>query len=129
MCAIACRFSRLQDQQNFPMGAEGAGIVVACGSNVAGSLQPGQHVACNSASFAEYAAVPARLCQPVRTANAEAAAMALSGVFGCAVMRYTAGVKRGSRVLITAGAGAHLRLQASRDASVACAFQVALHVC
>ena len=88
------------------MGAEGAGIIVACGSSVQGTLPPGQAVACNSASFAEHAVVPAKLCQPVQTANAETAAMSLSGVFGCAVMRFTAGVRPGTHVLITAGAGA-----------------------
>ena len=95
----------MQDQKDFPMGAEGAGVVMACGTNVTG-LEPGQGVACNSASFAEHAVVPARLCTPVPDVTHETAAMALSGVFACGVINGKARVQPGMRVLITAGAGA-----------------------
>jgi NADPH:quinone reductase len=94
----------LQGQEDFIMGAEGAGVVLACGPDIS-SLEPGQAVACNSASFAEHAIVSARMCHAVPKASAEAAAMVLSGVFACGVITVTGGVTQGTNVLITAGAG------------------------
>ena len=100
-----CRFERLQGQQDFPLGAEGAGVIAALGPGV-DSLQVGQPVACLSATFTEHAVVSAAACYSVQEASAAAAAMVLSGIFACGVIVGTGGVKTGTRVLIPAGAGA-----------------------
>lgn len=113
----ARRFARLRDVQDFPLGAEGAGVVLACGADVT-SVQPGQAVACSSATFSEHTVLQSRQCYPVDAATAEVAATALSGVFACAVMCETGQVQKGTRVLITAAAGAHLQLCQSLCVSI-----------
>ena len=72
-----CRFKDLGTQQDFPLGAEGAGVVIAHADDVT-NLPVGQPVACNSATFTEHAIVSARLCYPAPDASAEAAAVVLS---------------------------------------------------
>ena len=91
-------------------------MVLACGAAVT-HLQPGQAVACNSATFSEHAVLASRQCYPVEAATAATAATALSGMFACAVMYGTAQVKQGTRVLITAAAGAQLRAAPAAAAS------------
>jgi NADPH:quinone reductase-like Zn-dependent oxidoreductase len=109
-CQVEYRFKKLEGEENFPLGAEGAGVVLAHAADVVG-LPPGQPVACNSATFSEHAIVAARLCYPIHAASAAAAAVTLSGVFASVAINETGQVKPGQRVLITAGAGAAFFLQ------------------
>ncbi|KAG2427481.1 hypothetical protein HXX76_012414 [Chlamydomonas incerta] len=122
-------FSGNQGLQGFPLGAEGAGRVVALGPGVKG-LQVGQLVALNgAAAFAEYATARSSLVVPVPLAPAavagapaaaavpaagngakgigpaEAAALVLSGVTACVALEATARIRAGEVVVVTAAAG------------------------
>jgi NADPH:quinone reductase-like Zn-dependent oxidoreductase len=72
---------------NFPLGAEGAGVVVALGPSAVSGLAVGQAVAVNgAAAFAEYVVAKARLVTPVDEAGPEAVALVLSGVTACVAL-------------------------------------------
>lgn len=105
------RFSKHRDDKNFPLGAEGSGVVLKCGPGV-NNVTPGQHVACNSATFSEHAVVWSHMCYPVPEATAATTALTLSGVFACVAMDLAGDVSSDSRVLITAGAGKALSFKA-----------------
>lgn len=79
------------------------------------NVAPGQHVACNSATFSEHAVVQSRMCVPVPKATAATTALVLSGVFACVAMDEAGAVSADSRVLITAGAGDALDLDTESE--------------
>ncbi|KAI8471362.1 MAG: NAD(P)-binding protein [Monoraphidium minutum] len=98
-------FAPNRDKQGFPLGAEGAGVVVAVGEGVA-SLQVGQAVACNgAAAFSEFAIAKAPMCTPVPAATPEAVALVLSALTAAAALEATARVSPGDAVAVTAAAG------------------------
>ncbi|KIZ03484.1 hypothetical protein MNEG_4480 [Monoraphidium neglectum] len=98
-------FSSNCEKEGFPLGAEGAGVVVALGEGVT-SLQVGQAVTCNgAAAFSEFAVAKALMCTPVPAATPEAVALSLSAVTACCALEATAGVKAGDTVAVTAAAG------------------------
>ncbi|GLI70995.1 hypothetical protein VaNZ11_016107 [Volvox africanus] len=104
---------RLKD---FPLGAEGAGVVAAIGPDTGGSIKVGQRVAINgAAAFSEY--VTARpsyvTVVPEQVSNADAVALVLSGVTASAALEVTGRVQPGEVVAVTAAAGGtgHLAVQ------------------
>ncbi|GIL65765.1 hypothetical protein Vafri_19461 [Volvox africanus] len=104
---------RLKD---FPLGAEGAGVVVATGPDTGGSLKVGQRVAVNgAAAFSEYVnARPSYVTVvPEQVSNADAVALVLSGVTASAALEVTGQVQPGEVVAVTAAAGGtgHLAVQ------------------
>ncbi|KXZ50464.1 hypothetical protein GPECTOR_16g638 [Gonium pectorale] len=103
--------------QDFPLGAEGAGVVVAVGPGGAGSLTVGQAVAFNGASaFSEFVTLTrGSVVTPIPPGlgGAEAVALILSGVTACAALEVTAAIQPGEAVAVTAAAGGtgHLATQ------------------
>lgn len=98
---VICRKS----SENFPLGAEGTGVVVAVADDVT-NVQVGDAVAVNSATYNDYAIVKAQRVFKVPEATPEVAAAALSGLFGCMVVDCTANIQPGQNFFVTAGAGA-----------------------
>ncbi|GLC44962.1 hypothetical protein PLESTM_001669800 [Pleodorina starrii] len=102
--------------QDFPLGAEGSGLVVALGPDAGGGLQLGQRVAVNgAAAFSEFVVARPSLVTPLveGVGCAEGAALVLSGVTACAALEATARVRPGEVVAVTAAAGGtgHLAVQ------------------
>ncbi|GBF92774.1 hypothetical protein Rsub_05393 [Raphidocelis subcapitata] len=110
-------FASNSAREAFPLGAEGAGVVVAAGAGVA-SPRVGEAVACNgAAAFAEYAVAKAAMCTPLPgPPTAEAVALVLSGVTAAAALHGTARVAPGQTVAVTAAAGGtgHFAVQLAR---------------
>ena len=108
-----------------PLGAEGAGTVVAVGPGVRPSqLAVGDRVTVNGgAAFAEFVVAGARGCFRVPESSssscspslspAAAVALSLSGLTAAVALHATAKVRRGETVLVTAAAGGtgHLAVQ------------------
>lgn len=108
-----------------PLGAEGAGTVVAVGPGVRPSqLRVGDGVVVNGGSaFAEYVFSSSRGCFKVPSSSgndpssslspAQAVALSLSGLTAAVALHATAKVKPGETVLVTAAAGGtgHLAVQ------------------
>lgn len=100
----SCRGASNQGKTDFPVGAEGCGIVVATGPNVT-SVRPGDAVSCSLARYNDYSVFSERMLCKVPEASAEVAAVALSGLFGSMVVQSAADIKPGQTVFVTAGAG------------------------
>lgn len=99
-------FTANKSKAEYALGAEGAGVIAAVGSEVKGCLTVGQPVACNgAAAFAEYGLAPAHMLTPVQAATPEVVALTLSGVTAAASLEHTAKVQPGEVVLVTAAAG------------------------
>ncbi|KAK9862321.1 hypothetical protein WJX84_001807 [Apatococcus fuscideae] len=98
-------FAGNKDKHDFALGAEGSGIVVACGENVK-NVKEGQAVTFVGGAFSEYSTVSAAGCWPVREASPEAACLAISGLTAIGALEGTGQMKKGQTVLITAAAGA-----------------------
>ncbi|GIL80749.1 hypothetical protein Vretimale_9147 [Volvox reticuliferus] len=104
---------RLKD---FPLGAEGAGVVVAIGQDAGGSIKVGQRVAVNgAAAFSEYVTARSSYVTvvPEQISNADAAALVLSGVTASVALEVTGQVRPGEMIAVTAAAGGtgHLAVQ------------------
>lgn len=98
-------FQKNRELTGFPLGAEGAGTVVAVGANVH-ELEIGQQVACNRISaFSKYGITRASNCTAVAKASPEAAALTLSAATACTALEVLGGVAPGKTVLVTAAAG------------------------
>lgn len=93
-----------QSAENYPLGAEGSGVVVAVADDVE-AVQVGDAVACTGAMYNDYAIVKAVKVYKVPKATREVAAAALSGMFGCMVVDSAADIQPGQTFFVTAGAG------------------------
>lgn len=78
---------------------------MATGANVT-AVRPGDAVACTGPKYSDYSVLKEALTYKIPEPSAEAAALALSGVFGYTVIHHAADVKPGQTVFVTAGAGA-----------------------
>ena len=99
----------------FPLGAEGAGMVVAVGEGVT-AVKAGDAVAFLGGAFAEYVVCPASLLWVVPEASPEAAALRISALTACCMLEGTAQVQAGETVLVTAAGGGagHFAVQFAR---------------
>ena len=93
-----------QTEENYPLGAEGAGVVVVVAEDV-DSVKVGDAVSCSGATYNDYALLKASRVFKVPEATREVAAAALSGMFGCMVVDCAASVQPGQTFFMTAGAG------------------------
>ena len=124
------------DATDFPLGSEGAGVVVACGSGVAanGTYSPGQRVCFLGGGYSEYVRLPAAMCfaappppspppssQPSPPPSsspssspspsqlvdpAELVALRISGLTAAVALGRTREVQEGDVVVVTAACGA-----------------------
>jgi NADPH:quinone reductase-like Zn-dependent oxidoreductase len=111
-CRAEYAFSRNKEAIDFPLGAEGVGTVIAAGSPrevVEGHGEidlVGQPVMFVGGAFSEYVKLKRSACFPVDEELKDYAAVRISGHVAYASLKYTAGLRAGDAVLVTAGAGA-----------------------
>ncbi|GAB4813339.1 hypothetical protein N2152v2_000385 [Parachlorella kessleri] len=104
-CRGEYAFARNKGLPFFPLGAEGAGEVVAVGEGVT-NLAVGQHVTFVGGGFSEYVIAKAAACWPIKEATPEAVALTISGTVAATALHAVAGLQRGESLLVTAAAGA-----------------------
>lgn len=110
---IARRYDRYLERTPFPYtpGSEIVGEIVALGAGVAqdGWLRPGARVMglCSHGAYADYAVTSARMLAPVppTLTDAEAVALPVQGVTAYQLLKDSAALKPGERVLVNAAAG------------------------
>ncbi|GMH34365.1 hypothetical protein BSKO_02199 [Bryopsis sp. KO-2023] len=98
-------FAKNTELEEFGLGAEACGVVVATGKDV-DTLKVGDNVAYSAMSaFSQYSVSSVDRCLKVDMCSPEMAALALSAVIACASIENVLEVKSGDTVLVTAAAG------------------------
>lgn len=111
-----------EDARNFPLGHEGAGVVVAAGKRVT-RFRPGDRaVFIGNGGYAEYVCANERMCAggdlSPEASPEQLAALRISGLTALVALESTAGIKAGDTVLVTAccGGTGHFAVQIAKNA-------------
>jgi NADPH-dependent curcumin reductase CurA len=105
-CRGEYAFSRNVKEQEFSLGAEGVGEIVACGSSSGQGIAVGSPVMFVGGAFSEYVKIKAAMCTPIETLHRDYVSIRISGNVAHAALQYVAKIQQDDVVFVSAAAGA-----------------------